>query len=216
MAQRGKAKRKAGRPRSETARQAILEATVETVAHHGLAGSTIEAIARRARVSKATIYRWWPGRTELIFDAYLTVASRALPIDSDTGSLEGDLLARLVGASEAYSAGGVARTIWALALEIPPGSQLHRKYVESFVKPARADHRRAFERARKRGEIAADADIDLALDMLHGALSMRMVHGHLPVDDRVVATVVSLVVRGLTATQGGGRRSARSSTRQPR
>jgi AcrR family transcriptional regulator len=84
-----------GRPRSEKARAAILEAAVELLLDQGIARMSMDAVAEQAGVSKATIYRWWKSKESLALDALLEWAAAGLE-DHDTGSLRGDLLATVL------------------------------------------------------------------------------------------------------------------------
>src|SRR5450432_1993426 len=79
-----------GRPRSEKASQAILDAAADLLLENGLAAVSMDAVAARAGVSKATIYRWWPTKETLALDA-LYHEWAAVPPPRDTGSLRGDL-----------------------------------------------------------------------------------------------------------------------------
>src|SRR6202161_2729160 len=81
-----------GRPRSEKAHKAILAAAAGLLLEHGLAQVSMDAVAERAGVSKATIYRWWPTKETLALDALYTEWAAAAPVPQDTGSLRGDLL----------------------------------------------------------------------------------------------------------------------------
>jgi AcrR family transcriptional regulator len=83
----------ARRPRGEVREEAILDAALELVAEAGFDRATVGAIARRAGASKATIYRRWPGKSELVADAIRRRAKPAFPSLPDTGTLRGDLLA---------------------------------------------------------------------------------------------------------------------------
>src|SRR6201985_3313739 len=93
-----------GRPRSARAHEAILKAAAGLLLEHGLAAASMNAVAARAGVSKATIYRWWPTKETLALDALYTEWTAAAPVPKDTGSLRGDLVellspwARLVNA----------------------------------------------------------------------------------------------------------------------
>src|ERR1019366_1796448 len=84
-----------GRPRSEKARQAILEAAAELLLARGLSAVSMDAVAEQAGVSKATIYRWWPTKETLALDALYAEWAAARPSPRDTGSLRGDLLSLL-------------------------------------------------------------------------------------------------------------------------
>src|SRR5437764_6171627 len=84
-----------GRPRSRQAHQAILDAAAALLPERGLAAVSMDAVAERAGVSKATIYRWWPTKEALALDALYTEWSAIRPFPRDTGSLRGDLLSLL-------------------------------------------------------------------------------------------------------------------------
>src|SRR5437764_15419711 len=84
-----------GRPRSEKAHKAILAAATELLLARGLSAVSMDAVAERAGVSKATIYRWWPTKETLALDALYTEWSAVRPSPRDTGSLRGDLLSLL-------------------------------------------------------------------------------------------------------------------------
>src|ERR1039458_10796037 len=82
-----------GRPRSERARKAILEAAAELLLARGLSAVSMDAVAEQAGVSKATIYRWWPTKETLALDVLYTEWAAARPHPRDTGTLRGGLLA---------------------------------------------------------------------------------------------------------------------------
>ncbi len=84
-----------GRPRSDKAHKAILAAAAELLLARGLSAVSMDAVAERAGVSKATIYRWWPTKETLALDALYTEWAAARPSPRDTGTLRGDLLALL-------------------------------------------------------------------------------------------------------------------------
>jgi AcrR family transcriptional regulator len=84
-----------GRPRSQKAQQAVLDAAAQLMLEHGLSAVSMDAVAQQAGVSKATIYRWWPTKETLALDALYTEWAAARPTPRDTGSLRGDLLSML-------------------------------------------------------------------------------------------------------------------------
>src|SRR6202042_1003421 len=84
-----------GRPRSEKARVAVLDAAAELLLARGLSAVSMDVVAERAGVSKATIYRWWPTKETLALDALYTEWDAVRPQPRDTGSLRGDLLSLL-------------------------------------------------------------------------------------------------------------------------
>src|ERR1700691_37657 len=92
---------KAGRPRSEKTRLAILEATADLLLEGGLAATTIESIAAGAGVSKVTIYKWWPSRGSVAIDAYFHRYRQTIAFP-DTGRVADDLIAQILVMIEAF------------------------------------------------------------------------------------------------------------------
>ena len=191
-----------GRPRSEKARKAILRAAAELLLVHGLGAVSMDAVAERARVSKATIYRWWPSKEMLALDALLDWAAARVPT-RDTGSLRGDLLALIPPWVREIRGGPFARVIAALISEAQSDARFADSYRTHFVEPRREAMRAAFARARDRREVAADLDVEVALDLLYGAVYHRLLQGHAELTDRFAQEVVDLALRGILTTRPG-------------
>src|SRR5918999_4813454 len=104
-----------GRPRSERARRAILRAANELLEGEGFAAVTVEAIAERAGVSKATIYRWWPNRAAVVMDGFLSTVSSEVPFPH-TGHAQEDIRIHMRRLAEAFS-DKIGRTVAALIAE---------------------------------------------------------------------------------------------------
>ncbi|HTC70418.1 MAG TPA: TetR/AcrR family transcriptional regulator [Acidothermaceae bacterium] len=188
-----------GRPRSETARTAILAATIALLIDQGLHAMNMDDVAERAGVSKATIYRWWASKEMLALDALAT--AWALPTSgkwADTGSLRGDLLAHLRPWVKQVKTKPYGRVIAALIAEAQVDPDFAKLYRENFILPRRAEARVLFVRAIERGEIAADVDFDVSLDLLYGPLYHRLLHLHAPLTDRFTQDVVDAVVKAIS------------------
>jgi AcrR family transcriptional regulator len=185
-----------GRPRSETARLAILAAAAELALDRGLAAVSMDAVADRAGVSKATIYRWWPTKETLALDA-LYHEWAGVPQPRDTGSLRGDLLSLLRPWAKEAGRRPYARVIAALIATAQTDPEFGRRYRERFVEPRREAARAIFRRAVARGEIPAGTDIEVALDLLYGPVYHRLLHGHAPLTDRFVRDVIDTALRGI-------------------
>jgi AcrR family transcriptional regulator len=203
-----------GRPRSEEARDAILDAAAELLLARGLAAVSMDAVAERAGVSKATIYRWWPTKETLALDALHHEWAAAVPRARETGSLRGDLLSLLrpwVGLVRKRPYG---RVIAALITEAQTDPAFAEQYRTRFVEPRRAQARPVLLRAIERGELPATTDVEVALDLLYGPLYHRLLHGHAPLDERFLRSLVDTVLAGLGWTsldaEGSSRRPARA------
>src|ERR1700722_15135854 len=172
-----------GRPRSARAHEAILQAAVGLLLENGLAAVSMDAVAARAGVSKATIYRWWPTKETLALDALYHEWD--VPPARDTGSLRGALLSLLRPWVRLAGRRPYGRAIAALITEAQTNPEFAREYRERFLAPRRDLARAVLLRAIDRGEIPADTKMDVALDLLYGPLYHRLLHGHAPLNDRV-------------------------------
>jgi rhodanese-related sulfurtransferase/AcrR family transcriptional regulator len=190
-----------GRPRSEKARMAILEAAAELLLTRGLGAVSMNAVAGRAGVSKATIYRWWPSKETLALDALYHEWAVMHPPARDTGPLHADLVSLLCPWVELLGDRPYGSVVAALIAEARADSKFAAEYRARFVGPRREHGQAIFRRAIERGEIAADTDVELALDLVYGPLYHRLLQGHLPLDDGFVRDVVDAVVRSLAPRQ---------------
>jgi len=157
-------RRSIGARRNPASQEAILDAAQEILSEEGIAGFSIEAVARRARAGKPTIYRWWPNRTLLMLDVYQRFKNaRGFP---DTGSVRGDLISllenHLLGFWKDRLCGTVYRAIIAEAQNDADAAaalfayQAERKKTTAVI----------IERAKARGELAPDVNGELIIDMI--------------------------------------------------
>jgi AcrR family transcriptional regulator len=186
-----------GRPRSQRARASILASAAELLLARGLADVTMDAVAERAGVSKATIYRWWPTKETLALDALYHEWAEARPLSRQTGSLRGDLLSLLRPWARLVAKRPYGRVIAALVTKARTDPDFAVLYRERFVEPRREGARAVLRRAVERGELAPDTDFELAIDFLYGPLYHRLLHGHAPIDDSFVRDIVDAALHGL-------------------
>jgi AcrR family transcriptional regulator len=186
-----------GRPRSYKAHQAILEAAAELLLDRGLSAVSMDTIAGRAGVSKATIYRWWPTKETLALDALYTEWSAARPYPRDTGSLRGDLLSLLRPWARLASSRPYGPVIAALLTKAQTDPVFAAEYRQRLVQPRRDLARAIFRRAIDRGQIPADTNIETAIDLLYGPLYHRLLHGHAAPDDQFVRDVTDMALSGI-------------------
>jgi AcrR family transcriptional regulator len=192
-----------GRPRSERARKAILEAAAELLLARGLSAVSMDAVAERAGVSKATIYRWWPTKETLALDALYTEWAAARPQPRDTGSLRGDLLSLLRPWARLAGSRPYGRVVAALVTESQTDPAFAAEYRERFVEPRREQGRAIIRRAIERGELPAGTKVEVVLDLLYGSMYHRLLHGHAPLNDRFVRDAVDTVLDGIRPGPAG-------------
>jgi AcrR family transcriptional regulator len=186
--------RRPGRPVEERPRRAAIDATLDLVAEHGMPGLTTNAVAERAGISKATMYRHWRSKEELLVDAVAALVSEiTIP---DTGSTHGDLLALMAGAVQVYGESREARVLPGVLDAMSRDPELAKAVREGFLARRRAALRAVLERGIARGDLRADLDVELALDVLGGALFYRLLVTGGPIDDALAHGVVELILRG--------------------
>jgi AcrR family transcriptional regulator len=196
----GTTPRRPGRPRSEKSQRAILAAAAELLHERPLAEISMDAVAERAGASKATIYRWWPSKELLALDAMFSEWGSPGAEDVDKGALRDDLRALMLPWARRLRTGPFGRVVAALTVELHSDPAFLEAWQTRFVTPRRAPGRAAFERAIERGEIPADVDVELALDMLYGPVYHRMLNLHAPLSQRFVADVVDAVLAAVAST----------------
>ena len=189
-------RRSIGARRNPDTQEAILEAAEAIVAEEGIAGFSIEAVAKRARAGKPTIYKWWPGKTALLLDVYHR--HKPANVHQDTGSVEGDVIAFFTAIFAHWGdtgAGQVFRFVVAEAQRDEAAAASLRAYAAE----RRKQSGQIFERGVARGELAADIDIGLAADMLAGFAWHRLLTGRLISDPIEMRQAARQLVRGLLA-----------------
>ena len=184
-----------GRPRSDDVEQAILGAASALLLERGLDEMTIEEVAARAGVGKASIYRRWSTKGGLALDAFLVDYLAQQPV-VDTGVLEDDLREALSLWSAAVVGTAMGRALVGIVAEAQNDDDLARGWIDRVMAPAREQYRVMLDRAIERREIPSGSDVDLIMDLLYGATYHRLLQGHLPIDPEFVAGVARMVAEG--------------------
>jgi len=191
--------RSRGRPRSEKAHKAILAAAMELLLDNGLHAMSMGDVARCAGVSKATIYRWWPSKERLALDALATEWASTPPAGQrHTGSLRDDLLARFRPWLRQLNRKPFARVVAGLVAEAQTNPEFAELYRQHFVQPRRDATRELLVRARDRGEISANTNLEVTLDVLYGPIYHRLLHGHAPLTERFAEQVIDCVIAAIS------------------
>lgn len=162
-----------GRPRSTQARAAILQAAGDLLDERGFSALSVEAIAERAGVSKATIYRWWPNKATVVMDAFLEPRSNDITFP-DTGSTREDLRRQIRAVIRLFKEGGQRSPYVALIAASQHDSQLAAALYERFISLRRAAAKQVLKRGMDRQELRSDLDLDVVIDALYGALYYRL------------------------------------------
>jgi AcrR family transcriptional regulator len=186
--------------RGEARQEAILGATLELLAESGYDQLTMDAVAARARCSKATIYRRWPGKAELVVQAVRRHAGDPVPGAADTGTLRGDLVAALA-AMRASLAGQDAALLVGLLMATRRDAELASVVRNQVLASKREVFGAAVARAAARGELPATADHALLAEIGSAMLLSRLLVTGEPLDDSFVAYLVDAVLLPVLGAQ---------------
>jgi AcrR family transcriptional regulator len=183
------------RPRIEGQREAqILNAALGLLREVGYDRLTMDAVATAAHASKASLYRRWGSKAQLVADAMNRADAGFGANRPDTGTLRGDLLAAACGAGGLVDQLPV-QLMAALVTALHHHPDLAAAFQESFLRPRLAAARDLLERARARGEVGPDVDLDLVLDVLPGVVLHRVfLRGEEPTRELITRVVDSVVL----------------------
>jgi AcrR family transcriptional regulator len=182
-----------GRPRSESAEKAILEATLRLLAELGYGGLTMDKVAAEAKVSKATMYRRWPSKVHLVITAFSQLPQLPSP---DTGNLKQDLvevLSSFLLITQNTSLAGVLPTLAGERARIPELAD----YLDEATRQRREPVKQVLARAVKRGDLPANTDIEFAIDLIMSPLVMRIFFTNNPADQRFLEQVIDKIIKAL-------------------
>lgn len=188
--------------RGQAREAAILAATLELLAESGYDQLTMDAVAARARCSKATIYRRWPGKAGLVVEAVRRHAGDPVPAAADTGTLRGDLVAALA-AMRASLAGQDAALLLGLMLATRRDPELASAVRNQVLGSKREVFGAAVARAVTRGDLPASADHTLLAEIGSAMLLSRLLVTGEPLDDAFVAHLVEAVLLPVLGAQFG-------------
>jgi len=183
-----------GRPRSKKFDESILAATLELAGEVGIKGMSMDELAQRAGVSKATIYRRWPSKEILVLQA---LQSAMQPLDDvDTGGVVEDLRLCLGQMIARMSKKDRMNDVLPHLIEMATHDTTLRSSVDDYVQNRRVPVLKVLERAIGRGELPADTDIELVLDALLGPLIYRRLLSGGVLDADFLDRLIVLVLPG--------------------
>lgn len=186
-----------GRPRSDAAHQAILNAARQLLIEKGFAAMRLEHVAARAGVGKATIYRRWSSKEALAQGLLAQLASPHIEIP-ESGDTRDELLAAVTNPMRAVTETDFGPVIRALLSEIASDPSIGDPFRATVVAARRAEIARVIERGIARGDLRPDADPELATELLVGPVYFRLMFGGV-LDLAFAKRVVDSVMRGYAA-----------------
>ena len=165
--------------RSETSRRAILDAALQLCAEVGYGRLTVEAIAAQAGVSKKTIYRWWPSKGAVVLEAVDEMA--AVAAHPNTGDLAADFHSQLTTVIDLLTSPKGSAIVGLIAEGLQDADLAH-DLRERLIRPRIASFEERMRQAQRDGQLAPDADLDVAVGLIYGPIYHRLIF-HLGMPD---------------------------------
>jgi AcrR family transcriptional regulator len=184
-----------GRQRSLEAEASILKAALDLLGRRTLRQVTADAIARRAGVSKATIYKWWPNKNLVALDAYLGGMTERVAMP-DTGCAELDFTVQLKSVTAFYKT-PLGRLFCQFIAEGQSDAGFLALFRERFLYARRDAARVMWRRGVDRGEIRKEIDSEIVLDLIYGPMVFRLLAGHGSLNDRESEAMIDAIFGGL-------------------
>ena len=191
--------RQIGRPRSEESKTAILDATWKLLKTTTLRDLSIEAIARESGVGKTTIYRWWSSKAAVVMDAFPEKVSPEIQFPKDVSATEA-LTSQMAALVKAFS-GEYGRIVAQIIAEGQADPAVLASYRDRFLSARRAAAKAILQQGIESGEFNPDIDLELAIDILYGAIYLRLLVGHLPLDRQFARELSQQALKVVEAIQ---------------
>jgi AcrR family transcriptional regulator len=210
-----------GRPRSESARAAVLAAATDLLVSGKIDAVTMEAIAARSGVSKSTIYKWWPSRAHVILESFFNRARHTMAVD-ENASLQEVLTSQVLSLIRLFrdsDAGPLMADLMAASQADP---DIRAALEQQWLRPRRQISASLLRAGIERGELRQGTDIEAAVDQLYAPVYYRLLLGHEPLNDALAAAIVGQILDGLRISPrlrragGAGRAPPRCTARRTR
>jgi AcrR family transcriptional regulator len=186
------ASRRRGRPRSEQARQEILESAYKLLRDKGFNAVGSHEIAQAAGVSSATLYRWWKSKEEILLDACFEHMKPVLAVPENRSALA--RLRHYVLRAREFLVSEEGAVLARVLTGIHDDKRLNQMFLERYVKQRRQIQRGIIEDAIASGELKPATDPELLIDMLSGPLFFRWLQGHAPLDSGFAQSIFDKVI----------------------
>ena len=180
----------------EQLRDAVLGAAGELMLEGGLAAATMEAIAARAGVSKRTLYKYWPSRGAVALEGFMRNAASSWSVPDDASAV-GALTALVVSAARLFAGTPAGPLMRSLIADAQTQDEIATAIREQWLRPRRAVAADLIRRGVAEGELRADIDVEVTLDLLFAPVYYRLLLGHEPMTDAFATATVQYVMTGL-------------------
>lgn len=187
--------KKLGRPRSEKTKSDILKASYDLLIESSFAEVTIEKIAERANVSKATIYKWWANKAAVVMDGFLNATKLELPVPN-TGSVVKDMLLQVENFVK-FLTSRKGNVIAEIIAEGQSDAKLAEIYRKAYFSPRRDISKQILEQGISRGELRKDLDIEASIDLIWGPIFYRLLITGAAIDNNFIKNIIDYAFEGV-------------------
>jgi AcrR family transcriptional regulator len=195
---------------TERVRRVALATTTDLLGEFGLDNFSMDDVVRRSGLSKSTLYRWWPSKGSLAFDAFqekirvLADSMEEFMPYEDQGQVRQELLTQVQGMLRLLALTDNGKTLADLIAEGRRDEHVAESFRRDFLMPRRRRSREIIQRELTRHGAPGVVDADIALDLLYGAIYFRLLVRHSPLDEEFGRKIVDFVVSGLQGSVGSG------------
>ena len=188
-------RRSIGARRNPASQEAILDAAEAVLEENGLSGFSVEAVARRARAGKPTIYRWWPNRTALMLDVYKRFKNARTFVDS--GTLRGDLIGFLDNQLIGFWRGSLCGLVYRAVISEAQNDADAAAALQAYQADRKSIAVHMIDKAKARGEVPDDTDAMLIIDLVVSYAWHQLLLGQLDAAAHEIETVVDTILKGV-------------------
>lgn len=203
-----------GRPRSQASREAILAAAGELMMEGGLKAATVDAIATRAGVGKATVYKWWDSRGAVALEGFMAKAADSWSLPEGATAPEA-LRIMAVAAVKLFTESSAGHLMRAMTADAQSQPELARALREHWLAPRRAVAAEIIRKGVRRGELRADLDVEVLLDLVFAPIYYRLLYGHEELTESFAGQIVDQVLTGIAPQAGTPRSGAEDIPNEP-
>lgn len=185
--------------RNPQSHQAVLEAAQTMLKEIGYSSITIDQIAERSGVSKATVYRWWPNKAAIFMELYISISRQQSRFPADTGTLEGDLREQIRTAFRLFRKTVAGLALAGFVADAQSNPQTERLLREGFASDIRALNMAVLDRARERGELSPLISSEVAAEVISGAIYYQVLIRHRKFSDADADEIAQVILGGIKA-----------------
>jgi AcrR family transcriptional regulator len=193
---------RSGRPRSEKRKAAILAAAGDLMMEGGLRAATMEAIAARAGVGKATVYKWWPSRGAVALEGFMLRAADSWTLPEGVSAAEA-LRILAVATVRLFTGSPAGPLMRALAADAQSDPEIAKALREQWFAPRRAVAAEIVREGMRSGDLRADLDLPATLDLVFAPVYYRLLFSHEPLDEAFAERTVAQALAGIAGTADG-------------